>query len=88
MNESSSKRYWLCSRSRLDATNSAESPSDATSNKVEEKVAEAPEPVSEMVDEAPVKKAPARKAGQTKAEAKVEDEWVEDEDGNFVKKGD
>jgi|DEB0MinimDraft_4_1074332.scaffolds.fasta_scaffold75446_1 hypothetical protein len=53
-----------------------------------EKVAEAPEPVSEMVDEAPVKKAPARKAGQTKAEAKVEDEWVEDEDGNFVKKGD
>jgi hypothetical protein len=29
-----------------------------------------------------------RKAGQTKAQAKVEEEWFEDEDGNFVKKGD
>jgi hypothetical protein len=56
--------------------------------KAKEQEAEAPEPVSEMVDDAPTKKAPARKAGQTKAEAKVEDEWVEDADGNFVKKGD
>ena len=56
--------------------------------KAKEQEAEAPEPVSEMVDDAPVKKAPVRKAGQTKAEAKVEDEWVEDADGNFVKKGD
>ena len=29
-----------------------------------------------------------RRAGQTKAQAKVEEEWVEDEDGNFIKKGD
>ena len=56
--------------------------------KAKEQEVEAPEPVSEMVDDAPIKKAPARKAGQTKAEAKVEDEWVEDADGNFVKKGD
>lgn len=56
--------------------------------KAKEQEVEAPEPVSEMVDDAPAKKAPARKAGQTKAEAKVEDEWVEDADGNFVKKGD
>ena len=28
------------------------------------------------------------KPGKTKAESKIEDEWVEDEDGNFVKKGD
>jgi hypothetical protein len=28
-----------------------------------------------------------RKTGQTKAQAKVEEEWVEDADGNFVKKG-
>lgn len=28
------------------------------------------------------------KPGKTKAESKVEDEWVEDADGNFVKKGD
>jgi len=52
-----------------------------------------------VVDEAPVRQptekstAPAttstttRRAGQTKAQAKVEEEWIEDEDGNFVKKG-
>ena len=51
-----------------------------------------------VVDEAPVRQpaekatAPTastttRKAGQTKAQAKVEEEWTEDEDGNFVKKG-
>ena len=28
-----------------------------------------------------------RKPGQTKAQAKVEEQWIEDEDGNFVKKG-
>jgi len=28
-----------------------------------------------------------RRAGQTKAQAKVEEEWIEDEDGNFIKKG-
>ena len=51
-----------------------------------------------VVDEAPVRQpaekatAPTtstttRRAGQTKAQAKVEEEWTEDEDGNFVKKG-
>tara|TARA_E500000178_G_scaffold65922_1_gene63166 strand:- start:2408 stop:2797 length:390 start_codon:yes stop_codon:yes gene_type:complete len=32
--------------------------------------------------------APKRRSGQTKAQAKVEEQWVEDNDGNFVKKGD
>jgi hypothetical protein len=45
------------------------------------------EEVESLKDDAPVKTTTTRKAGQTKAEAKVEDEWVEDEDGNFVKKG-
>lgn len=51
-----------------------------------------------VVDEAPTPRASTsttstsattttRKAGQTKAQAKVEEEWIEDEDGNFVKKG-
>lgn len=50
-----------------------------------------------VVDESPVRQ-PAekttststtqRKAGQTKAQAKVEEEWIEDDDGNFIKKGD
>ena len=52
-----------------------------------------------VVDEAPIRQ-PAekttsaaststtqRKVGQTKAQAKVEEEWIEDEDGNFIKKG-
>ena len=45
------------------------------------------EDIPSVKDDAPVKTTTTRKAGQTKAEAKVEDEWVEDEDGNFVKKG-
>lgn len=45
------------------------------------------EEVESLKDDAPVKTTTTRKSGQTKAEAKVEDEWVEDEDGNFVKKG-
>lgn len=45
------------------------------------------EEIESVKDDAPVKTTTTRKAGQTKAEAKVEDEWVEDEDGNFVKKG-
>jgi len=50
-----------------------------------------------VVDEQPIRPAKSakasesttttRKAGQTKAQAKVEEEWIEDEDGNFVKKG-
>jgi len=48
-------------------------------------VAEDEAPAVEV--EQPVKRT-ARKAGQTKAEAKVEDEWVEDAEGNFVKRGD
>ena len=46
----------------------------------------APEQTASVEVEAPAPK--ARKAGQTKAQAKVEDEWMEDEDGNFVKRGD
>lgn len=52
------------------------------------KVKEEVQETASVVDDAPVKKTTTRKAGQTKAEAKVEDEWVEDADGNFVKKGD
>jgi hypothetical protein len=51
-----------------------------------------------VVDEQPVRQPKAattsttsstttRRAGQTKAQAKVEEEWIEDQDGNFVKKG-
>ena len=51
-----------------------------------------------VVDEQPVRpekkasstpstEAPVRKSGQTKAQAKVEEEWIEDDEGNFVKKG-
>ena len=35
--------------------------------------------------EQPVKA--TRRTGQTKAQQKVQDEWVEDDDGNFVKRG-
>jgi hypothetical protein len=52
------------------------------------KVKEEVQETASVVDDAPVKKTTTRKAGQTKAEAKVEDEWVEDADGNFVRKGD
>ena len=38
--------------------------------------------------EAPTPAPKRTRAGQTKAQAKVQDEWVEDGDGNFVKKGD
>ena len=51
------------------------------------KVKEEVQETASVVDDAPVKKTTTRKAGQTKAEAKVEDEWVEDADGNFVKRG-
>ena len=46
----------------------------------------APEQTASVEVETPAPK--VRKAGQTKAQAKVEDEWMEDEDGNFVKRGD
>ena len=48
------------------------------------------EPVVEATEvEAPKARSTKAKAGQTKAEAKEEaDEWVEDADGNFVKRGD
>lgn len=47
-----------------------------------------------QADEAPAveveqpTKASTRRTGQTKAQQKVQDEWVEDDDGNFVKRGD
>ena len=48
------------------------------------------EPAVETTEvEAPKARSTKAKAGQTKAEAKEEaDEWVEDADGNFVKRGD
>ena len=48
------------------------------------------EPVQETVQvEVPTPRATKARTGQTKAEAKAtDDEWVEDADGNFVKKGD
>ena len=55
--------------------------------KAAEETTEAPVAENAVVDDAPVKKTTTRKAGQTKAQAKVEDEWVEDADGNFVRKG-
>lgn len=36
---------------------------------------------------APTPKTTKASAGKTKAETKVDDGWVEDEDGNFVRKG-
>jgi hypothetical protein len=47
------------------------------------------EPVAEATEvEAPKPRSTKPKAGQTKAEAKEEaDDWVEDADGNFVKRG-
>lgn len=48
-----------------------------------EPVAEEAAPAVEV--EQPVKA--TRRAGQTKAQQKVQDDWVEDEDGNFVKRG-
>tara|TARA_B100000925_G_scaffold108162_1_gene79795 strand:- start:144 stop:539 length:396 start_codon:yes stop_codon:yes gene_type:complete len=44
--------------------------------------------VEETQVEEPKPRSTKAKAGQTKAEAKEEaDDWVEDEDGNFVKRG-
>lgn len=48
-------------------------------------VEEAPKETVEV--EQPTSKATTSKAGKTKAESKAEDEWVEDADGNFVKRG-
>lgn len=48
-------------------------------------VVEEPEQAVEV--EQPAPKATSTRAGRTKAESKTEDEWVEDSDGNFVKRG-
>ena len=51
----------------------------------EQPVAKKAEPVEAVVNETPV----AKKATQkVEKETVVEDEWVEDDDGNFVKRGD
>ena len=51
-------------------------------------VAEETNVVPTEVEEEPKPRSTKAKAGQTKAEAKEEaDDWVEDEDGNFVKRG-
>ena len=51
-------------------------------------VVEEPSVVPTEVEEEPKPRSTKAKAGQTKAEAKEEaDDWVEDADGNFVKRG-
>lgn len=37
--------------------------------------------------ETPAPRTTSTRAGRTKAESKTDDEWVEDSDGNFVKRG-
>ena len=51
----------------------------------EQPVAKKADPVEAVVNEAPVAKKATKKVEK---ETVVEDEWVEDDDGNFVKKGD
>lgn len=56
-----------------------------------EQPAKTAKPVEEATStvevEQPKPKATTTRAGRTKAETKTEDEWVEDADGNFVKRG-
>ena len=51
----------------------------------EQPVAKKAEPVEAVVNETPVAKKATKKVEK---EIVVEDEWVEDDDGNFVKRGD
>ena len=51
----------------------------------EQHVAKKAEPVEAVVNETPVAKKATKKVEK---ETVVEDEWVEDDDGNFVKRGD
>ena len=51
----------------------------------EQPVAKKADPVEAVVNEAPVAKKATKKVEK---ETVVEDEWVEDDDGNFVKRGD
>ena len=46
-----------------------------------------PELAVEVEDTKPKTSSAKTKPGKTKAESKQEDDWVEDEDGNFVKRG-
>lgn len=57
-----------------------------------EQPASKPAPVAEdtapaVEVEEPATKSTRTRAGKTKAETRTEDEWVEDADGNFVKRG-
>jgi len=63
---------------------------EPTQFEASEKAPVVEEPAVEATEvEAPMARSTKAKAGQTKAEAKEEaDEWVEDADGNFVKRGD
>jgi hypothetical protein len=62
---------------------------EPTQFEASERVPVVEEPVAEATEvEAPKPRSTKPKAGQTKAEAKEEaDDWVEDADGNFVKRG-
>ena len=46
-----------------------------------------PELAVEVEDTKPKTSSAKTKPGKTKAESKLEDDWVEDADGNFVKRG-
>jgi hypothetical protein len=58
---------------------------EAPAGKEKQEVVEQPTETVEV--EQPKAKSTVARAGKTKAETKIEDEWVEDSDGNFVKKG-
>ena len=62
---------------------------EPTQFEASEKAPAVEEPTTEVTEvEAPKARSTKAKVGQTKAEAKEEaDDWVEDEDGNFVKRG-
>ena len=62
---------------------------EPTQFEASEKAPVVEEPVAEATEvEAPKPRSTKAKAGQTKAEAKEEaDEWAEDEDGNFSRRG-
>ena len=62
---------------------------EPTQFEASEKAPAVEEPTTEVTEvEAPKARSTKAKVGQTKAEAKEEaDDWVEDADGNFVKRG-
>jgi len=52
-----------------------------------EKAEETAEPQNTVEVEQPTSRSTKAQPGKTKAESKTQDDWVEDDDGNFVPKG-